>query len=242
MITINGKQINITMFPDKTSQVWHLEDLYGDVHWKFESEAEVMHLAQLALLMRKSFVPRHLVIEYLPYGRQDKEVVNDQTFALRAFAIILNSMNWESVTINDPHSQVALNIISKSKAKYFAHEAQIAMKAAGSHVICFPDKGAVTKYEPLFWGVPSIHAEKHRDAASGKITGIEIIGDIRGERVMIVDDICDGGATFIGLAKKLYDGGALDVCLFVSHGLFTKGMEVLYEAGISKIFTPKTEL
>ena len=58
MITLNGDPINVTMFPDKTSQVWKLNDLAlrsGDasvVRWDFEHEGEVMQLAQLPLVKK----------------------------------------------------------------------------------------------------------------------------------------------------------------------------------------------
>jgi len=58
---------------------------------------------------------------------------------------------------------------------------------------------------------------------------------------MIVDDICDGGATFILLAKELYAAGAKEVNLFVTHGIFSKGLIPLYEAGIKRIFTQDGE-
>jgi ribose-phosphate pyrophosphokinase len=53
---------------------------------------------------------------------------------------------------------------------------------------------------------------------------------------MICDDIADGGKTFIELAKSL-NGIVKDINLYVSHGIFSKGLKVLHDAGISKIFT-----
>jgi ribose-phosphate pyrophosphokinase len=42
----------------------------------------------------------------------------------------------------------------------------------------------------------------------------------------MVDDICDGGRTFIELAKELRGMGAEKVHLYVTHGFFTKGLSV----------------
>jgi len=60
---------------------------------------------------------------------------------------------------------------------------------------------------------------------------------IKGKDALIVDDICDGGATFIGLAKELLILGANSVSLFVTHGIFRSGTDIIFESGISKIIT-----
>lgn len=92
MILVNGEPITVTTFPDGTSQVWKLTPAQlvpkAEVSWRFESEAEVMHLAQLSLLLSELDIFARLDIRCLPYARQDKDVANDRTFALYAFAPI----------------------------------------------------------------------------------------------------------------------------------------------------------
>jgi len=51
-----------------------------------------------------------------------------------------------------------------------------------------------------------------------------------------VDDICDGGGTFIGLAKALKQKNAGNLYLAVSHGIFSKGFNELNKH-FTKIFT-----
>lgn len=248
MITVNGAPLNVTRFPDGTSQVWKLDESIliprkaALVRWQFESEAEVMHLAQLAELLDALLVRKRLEIGYLPYARQDKDVANDATFALRVFAPILNAMHWELVTLYDPHSSVAEELIARSRTVYFDQEALSCMRDTGSDFLCFPDAGALAKYEPLFLNTPHVSAEKVRDQATGRVVTGTIRGDVSGARVLIVDDICDGGATFVGLAAKLRAAGAKDVLLFVSHGLFTRGVKALTDAEISRVFTPNGEV
>ena len=45
------------------------------------------------------------------------------------------------------------------------------------------------------------------------------------EDYVIVDDLCDGGGTFIGIAKDLRERGARRVFLIVTHAIFSKGLE-----------------
>ena len=60
---------------------------------------------------------------------------------------------------------------------------------------------------------------------------------LNGKHALIVDDICDGGATFTGLSKELYNLGAKSVSLFITHGIFRNGTDVLFDAGISNVIT-----
>ena len=55
--------------------------------------------------------------------------------------------------------------------------------------------------------------------------------------MLIVDDLCDAGGTFIGSAQVLRDAGARSVSLYVTHGLFSKGVGNLLEQGIDRIYT-----
>jgi ribose-phosphate pyrophosphokinase len=249
MIKLNGYEIKPTIFPDGTSQVWKVpEDAFlpeSSVYWdpgKDTIEAEFMWLAQLRALMHAQSIRVSLDIRYLPYARQDKiPVSNHVTFALWSFVRLLNSLAFESIRIWDPHSELAIVMIGRSKAVYFREATALAFADTSSDVVCYPDAGAAGKYVQVH-AMPHVNASKVRDQSSGAIYGCKVDGDVSGKRVLIVDDICDGGATFIALTKALREAGATDVSLFVSHGLFTRGTKPLFDAGISRIFTPEKEV
>lgn len=244
MITLNGKSINITMFPDGTSQVWKLDlgnITLANIQWTFHSEGEFMQLAQLKYLLDSKKIQAILSLPYLPYGRQDKEVNNRATFALHPFADMLNALNFSSVYIIDPHSQEANKLIRNSVAVYPFAELEAAEVATDAEIVCYPDRGALVKYEELYNACPHIFASKSRNQQTGEITGFAVYGNVKDLSVLIVDDICDGGATFVGLAKELYADGAKEVNLFVTHGLFSKGIRPLTDAGIRRIFTREGE-
>lgn len=246
MLYLNGDQVNVTLFPDNTSQVWKLDEKHFNkeraiVWWEYSHEGEIMQLAQLKTLLDFEDIDRILLhIAYLPYGRQDKFISNDTTFALWTFGQILNMMEFDGVTIMDPHSSVALGAIKNSTAVYPHGPLGQAMRATTSNLLCYPDNGAVTKYSKIYDFPPGyIYGEKVRDQATGYISSYKLVGNCKGKRVLIVDDICDGGKTFELLAKDLYNAGAEEVNLFVTHGLFSKGLIPLKLAGIKKIFTSK---
>jgi ribose-phosphate pyrophosphokinase len=246
LIYLNGTLVNTTMFPDNTSQVWKIHDpgRAADIKWVYSHEGEFMQLVQLKYLIDTFRIPSSLELPYLPYGRQDKEVSNDATFALWAFAMQLNELMFHDVRICDPHSEKALDWINNARA-YYPHEGfHLALTVCDPVAVCYPDAGAQDKYASIYkHDRGSMWADKSRDQSTGDITAMKLYGAkyAHRENVLIVDDICDGGATFVRLAKLLYGVGATGVDLFVTHGLFTKGLRPLRDAGIGRIFTKDGE-
>jgi ribose-phosphate pyrophosphokinase len=245
MLYLNGQLVNVTMFPDNTSQVWKLphhisNSDYAWVDWSFSNESEILHLAQLKTLLDHYGAPTSLRIRYLPYGRQDKVVSNHTTFALITFSQILNNMSFDNIEIIDPHSTIATDLIKNSVAIQSTKISEL-WNTGEYDVVCYPDKGALSKYTKLY-DYPYMHGEKVRDQITGNITSYQIVGDPAGKNVLIVDDICDGGMTFRLLAKDLLAAGAKSVVLFVTHGIFSKGTRILFESGIQRIFTQDGEV
>ena len=74
-----------------------------------------------------------------------------------------------------------------------------------------------------------IYAQKVRNSQTGEIVETRLEKEAIAQDCIIVDDICDGGRTFIELAKVLKSKGAKDIYLYVTHGIFSKGIEVLRE-------------
>lgn len=250
MIKLNGIEITPTTFPDRTSQVWQLSSwppYSGKITWEFTHEGEFMHLAQLVELLRaRTELPVYLHLPYLPYGRQDKEVDNGATFALHAFARLINALGFTRVDIGDPHSPVALELIERSRAYYPRQAVELTLGKTQSDLIVYPDQGALRKYTRIYAGVDVgyLWGEKVRDQATGRILSYRLSGgpSVLGRRCLIVDDICDGGATFILLAQALREQGVDSVSLFVTHGLFTQGVRRLFDAGIDRVFTAEGEV
>lgn len=246
MIKLDGKPINVTRFPDNSCQVWKLDEallkegINAVITWDYQHDYEFMEVAQLKTLLDSMGKPTRLRLDYLPYGRQDKAISNTTTFGLATFAALLNSLNFVNVICLDPHSDAAKLRINNFMFWY--PEAEWNDRLKPKTLVCFPDRGAREKYREYFGSNETIYAEKCRDPLIGEVSWLELHGDPKGRDVLIIDDICDGGATFIAVTKALKEKGAKSVELFVSHGIFSKGTRVLFEAGISRIFTPKGEV
>lgn len=243
MILLNGVKVEPTKFPDGTSQVWKLPEPLSPVSvvtWEFENEGEIMHVAQLAMLLGSHGILPHLHLPFLPYGRQDKKVANDATFALRTFAQMIRSMGFVYIDTLDAHSDVFMKLtgaVSLNPKSLIID----AVKATKAKVIGLPDHGAYLRYGHYEW--PFIVGKKERDQSTGQLHYEGASGtDVKDKTVLIVDDICDGGATFIQFAELLYSAGAKEIHMFTTHGIYSKGTQVLRDAGISRIFNRKGEV
>jgi ribose-phosphate pyrophosphokinase len=254
MITLNGYNVTPTTFPDTCTQVWKLpEDVYNKmkitfnnvIEWDFDKESELITIAQLRFMIGSvSEKLGTLRINYLPYGRQDKEVSNDSTFGIHPFAHLINSLNFSTVYLIDAHSDKhgIANCINEIPYKYI----QTVTLLTGTDVLIYPDKGASVRYSKLnsLTNIPSIYFNKVREQSTGKILSLEAdsLYPITNKKCLIVDDICDGGATFIQCAKQLYKMGASEVYLYTTHGIYSRGSLVLFEEGIKRVFNFKGEV
>lgn len=241
MITVNSHELTPTVFPDGTSQIWNLphdiitaQDLVVD--WRFESERELIDLFSLRFLNLTAHL--HLYMPFLPYGRQDKIVANHNAFNLRVFGDMLKNLNALHVETLDAHNP-ALSAAYGIENIQVTHFHKRLIDDIEAECLVFPDSGAANRYKHDFPN--QLIFEKTRDSATGEITGHHIsctIGDTEGpKRFLIIDDICDGGATFISVARALnIRNPKCKINLFVTHGIFSKGREHLEQHGIN-LFT-----
>lgn len=196
-------------------------------------------LAQDALSMHGYAVS--LDIRYLLGARMDRRINSRQPFTLSVIARILNGAGFRRVRVLDPHSDVALTLLGAT-AVYPVHAVScvLAHYRQADTVIVAPDKGATARVRTLLvradWPARIVQGLKIRHPQTGELTGFEVedASAVRSKTCVILDDICDGGGTFSGLARVLDEAGAVGIDLFVTHGIFSKGGTV---PGIRTIFT-----
>lgn len=176
-------------------------------------------------------VPKIIHIPYLPYGRADRYMPNagGEVVGVKLLGDILNIFNLEKIYTLDAHSTASSLVINNlTNIPPYAIIKQALDNIAGAYLVS-PDAGAEKKiysYAKMF-GTPVLRAYKTRDTKTGEITGIQFIDKPpKNAMFVVVDDICDGGKTFIELAKS---GGfkPQNSILCVSHGIFSKGLEEL---------------
>lgn len=192
---------------------------------------------------------------YLPHARADKRFSENDVSGLHSFIHSISlalsvADEWKIQDIHNPEAfykvidringkEVDLSelvITHSNVAQLWCNSTQIE-KPEQIDFVFAPDKGAIGRTYDIFNQIVAydnqscgvITGEKVRNPDTGWITDYNIIEDtdITGKNVLIVDDICDGGMTFILAAKALKDRGANEVYLYVTHGIFSKGLDPL---------------
>ena len=179
----------------------------------------------------------NLNIPYLPYSRGDRRFVDGDCHGLATFASILNLAHFDCVTTLDVHHQpranmFVSNLVNKAPASLIVS----AISNFESHVglkitVLFPDAGAEKRYRNCIpTGVPVRAATKKRNVKTGAFDGFTVPPKdaFENHNILIVDDICDGGGTFLGISDALQLTGIIPrLGLYITHGIFSGGFEKL---------------
>lgn len=183
-------------------------------------------------LSRMKAVLDTLFIPYFPAARQDRLMIKGEPLSVQVYANIINSFVFKKVLVLDAHSEVAPALVNNCEVIPNHGFVKEAIDHIGKPVVLVStDGGALKKIYKLseyLGGMPVVECGKTRDVSNGKLSGFRVYADsLAGAHCLVVDDICDGGGTFIGLAEALKDKGAGQLYLVVSHGIFSKGINVL---------------
>ena len=182
-----------------------------------------------------------LVIPYFPAARQDRLMTNGEALSCKVYANLINTIGASEVFIYDAHSDVSPalieNCVNVSNHQFIKQVIEI----IGNDVLLIsPDGGALKKIYKVSEAVGQlevIECSKSRDVKTGQLSNFKVNAeDLNGKNCLIVDDICDGGGTFIGLAEQLKAKNAGKLYLAVSHGIFSKGFDEL-QKHFNHVFT-----
>ena len=212
---------------------------YDSIKIRINSYEDLFYVRAIAdILARHNIKDTKLFIPCMFVQRSDRRFVNFQSFDLKLITDIINECNFDEVEILDPHSDVTMalieNSVKRSSFEYVEKSIKDIMEKQLLNdgymtdlLLVSPDAGAYKKVfeygEKL--NLPVVGAMKHRDKEGN--VNLLFSHNVAGKDCFIVDDLCDGGYTFITLGKRLKEMGARKVYLYVSHGLFSKGFETL---------------
>lgn len=176
----------------------------------------------------------HLYTPYFLGSRSDRKFGEGSNNYLKSVICpIINSLNFKSVTVMDPHSDVleaCLNNFNKIDNFALVDDALsyiIGEDEEDQVVLVSPDAGAYKKVFDVaraFKIEKIITATKVRDVKTGNIlhTEIPVLDQHNDLKYVIIDDICDGGRTFIELAKVIKkQRPTAELYLVVTHGIFS---------------------
>lgn len=241
-------EYKISKFPDgqQSINLGNRGDIKEDVTIKSRlrnfRDLEVI-LCATAALKNLNTPNIHLYVPYFIGARSDRKFeTGGLNYLKEVISPIINSQGYKSVTVLDPHSDVleaTINNFNKIDNVPFVKWSLANIEnVKGDLVLVSPDSGALKKVYNVAENLKIeniIIANKHRDIKTGQITHTEVPGldNEPGERkYVIIDDICDGGRTFIEIAKVILEKRPrhifdTKIYLLVTHGIFSKGLKPL---------------
>lgn len=185
-----------------------------------------------AIRRRNPGITIHLYLPYMPYARQDRVCNDGESLSVKVVANLINSLKLDKVTVLDPHSDVTPALLDNCVViDQLALLKKLRLPWEEITLVA-PDAGAVKKVEKLHAALGTkrlVTATKHRDTKTGYITDTTLDANVHGERLLVIDDIFDGGRTFIELGKVLAGKGVASAELFVTHGIFSQGYNAITE-------------
>jgi ribose-phosphate pyrophosphokinase len=243
-MTFNAGEPHVKLLLDKVPHP-DAED-FTIITMRYNSWVDIGFL-QMAVdaLRQERFKKLILLIPYLPAARQDRTMNKGEAFGLRVVADTINNMNFEEVIYYDSHSPVTEALIKNAtnvNNETFIENILDGFDKPNEVVLVAPDAGAhkklLTVVKNLNLPNDVLLCTKQRDTTTGRLDKFSIPNDVDldGRLVLIIDDICDGGATFLGLADELKAKKPAALYLAVTHGIFSKGFLKLSEY-FTKIFT-----
>lgn len=250
-------KFTVSKFPDGQQSITLDSTFYVQLHEPITiksrlnsfQDLELIICANQAIKNIDSLVQVNLYVPYFLGARSDRKFTEGGiNYLKQVICPIINSQNFNSVTVVDPHSDVleaCLNNFDKYNNFVLVDDAlsyMIGEDEEDQIVLVSPDAGAYKKVFDVakeFKIEKIITATKVRDVKTGKIlrTEIPVLDQHRNLKYVIIDDICDGGRTFIELAKAIKDSRPYaEIYLVVTHGIFSAG---LYELSkhIDRIFS-----
>jgi ribose-phosphate pyrophosphokinase len=242
MIRMNKKVVDFDVFPNGEINLplkdLALEDI-NFIDWGYSDNVDILKLSMLTDYLSSMGKLAELYIKYLPYSRMDR-ANGHYAVSLKCVARLLNNMPLRSIVVREPHSKVALDLINRSVPDWWC-SARIGstIELCGAGSVFYPDKGAQDRYLQTN-KYKYATGSKIRDFDTGDILGMEVAGNID-KSILIVDDMCSRGGTFVGAAKKLKEKGGERIYLLVSYcedTIFT-GEVFNY---IDRVFTAKEML
>jgi ribose-phosphate pyrophosphokinase len=227
-------------------------DLTPRIYANVRSSNDVMELLLVTEAL-KAYVPGkqiELTLPYFPYARQDRRMNPGEALSVKVMADLINLQQYSQVTVWDPHSDVTAALVNNIKVipqkdfvrRLFSPKLTPVGGVAGpapiwlkpeQTVLVSPDAGALKKTgeSAISLGIEQlVRADKIRNTKTGEITGTVAYTDHVGDKnFLILDDILDGGRTFIELAKALRPKTSGKIYLYVTHGIFSSGFDTLLD-------------
>jgi ribose-phosphate pyrophosphokinase len=234
-----GGEIGVRLIEPKKNFIFRIQDTRHHV--------ELMML--LDCFVAEGIHDIHLTIPYLAYARQDRVATKGDPLAIQVLARNIaasrvvsevRSLDVHSPASFDAFDNAGIRLVNIHPAEYIIkYLIRVGYTSNDKICVVIPDKGASLKaadtinrlnLDPRCPNISYIQFEKERNPHDGTLKGFKIADAHTGIKYdgydfVIIDDICDGGGTFVGIANIIKEKfGSPKIHLFTSHGIYSKGI------------------
>ncbi len=221
----------------------HVLFLVAKIHPPYEHFFELLLTIDAA--RRSSAREVILVIPYLPHSRQERRDGQRTSIASRMVADMIQSMGADRMITLDLHTNAIegfykIPVDPLSSLRLFIDH--IRQQGLDPLCLCSPDFGGIKRIKQykkhLAADMVVIHKERMKPNA---VASMEVIGDVRGKHVVIVDDLVDTAGTLCKAADVLMAQGALSVHAYCTHGVLSgQALETISQSALTKLIISDT--
>jgi len=184
---------------------------------------------------------------YYGYCRQDKKDGPRGAVGAKVFADVYQNLGADGIITIDIHSSAIegffnIAFVNINGVSVFSPMLKSLTSSAKKWTICSPDQGGTVRAskfaEKMETGMVTIIKKRLKP---NEIHSMQLIGDVKDQHILIVDDIADTCGTLSKATKYLYENGALSVSAIITHPVLSgKAHENLKTSGLKSLFVTDT--
>ncbi|HEY1791582.1 MAG TPA: ribose-phosphate pyrophosphokinase [Opitutaceae bacterium] len=244
-------EATVTSFPDGETFVKIDENIRGHDVFIIQSTCPPtnQHLMELLIMIdaaRRASANRiTAVMPFYGYARQDRKDQPRVPITAKLVANLLVSAGASRVLTMDLHSQQIQGFFDIPVDHLFASPVffdYLAKQRTENLVVCSPDVGGMkmaAAYADLLSASLGLVAKRRKNATT--VEAVNVVGDVAGCDVLLVDDITETAGTLAAAAKILRDHGARRIRAAVSHCVLNElAYERLKAGTIDELITANT--
>lgn len=217
--------------------------IIGSTDQPHENIFEMVMIVDAARRSRASRII--VIIPYFGYARQDRRGDSRCSHGSKVMANMLESAGVSQVITFDIHAlQIDGNFnipfVNVTTDKTFGATLQSKFSSKINNLIlCSPDAGGMKRVElinKIFDNSLDVVTILKKRSIANTVDSMQLIGDVQGKDVLIIDDILDTGGTLCKATQYLLDEGANSVSACITHGLLSRdACKLIAESNLSNL-------
>lgn len=178
-------------------------------------------LVLIDALKRSSASSITAVVPYFGYARQDRKAAPRVPITAKLVANMMQSAGIDRIVTMDLHAgqiQGFFDIPVDNLYGTIVFNDYVRQKNLPNPIVASPDVGGVARARSLAktLGLDMVIVDKRREKANESEV-MNVIGDVSGKDVILIDDIIDTAGTIVKAAQVFKERGATSVMAFCTH-------------------------